>query len=99
MNADITTGGFHLPDAITLANIADVRAMGEQHITELAEREDACTFHLAGLEQTNSLAVALLVAWFRYAHVHEKSIVYVDAPRDLRNIIDVYGLTEVLPIS
>lgn len=100
MNAGTQVGGFYLPDKITLDNIADVRALGEKHIFEQKTAEgNECTFHLSGLEQFNSLAVALLMAWFRYAHAHGKSIVYVDVPHDLRNIIDVSGLTEVLPIK
>ncbi len=92
MNAN----GFYLPDEITLDNIAEVRGAGERHITAGGNE---CTFHLAGLEHNNSLAVALLMAWFRHAHVHGKTIVYVGVPEQLRNIIDVYGLSEVLPID
>ncbi len=91
--------GFYLPDKITLDNIAEVRASGEQHISgTTTEHGGECIFHLSGLEQFNSLAVALLVAWFRYARAHGASIFYEDIPHDLRNIIDVSGLTEVLPL-
>ncbi len=97
--ANTSTNGFYLPDKITLENIAKVRASGERHITEATiEPGDECRFDLSGLEQFNSLAVALLMAWFRYARAQGKSVVYLDVPRDLRNIIDVSGLTEVLPI-
>ncbi|MCZ6641565.1 MAG: STAS domain-containing protein [Gammaproteobacteria bacterium] len=88
--------GYFLPDKITLDNIAEVRASGERHITGCG---DECTFDLSGLKQNNSLTVALLMAWFRHAHVRGKSIVCVDVPEDLRNIIDVCGLTEVIPIK
>ena len=99
MNAEIDAGGFYLPDKITLDNIAEVRASGERHITALAASGDECAFHLSALEQINSLAVALLMAWFRFAHAHGRSIVYMDVPHELRNIIDVCGLTEVLPLD
>ena len=97
--ADIADDGFYLPDEITIDNIAEVRASGEQHITVVnIEQSDGCRFYLSKLEKFNSLTVALLIAWFRFAHTHGKSIVYIDVPHDLRNIIDVYGLDGVLPL-
>ena len=76
--------------------MGQVRASGEQHI---AEQRDECTFHLSALEQINSLVVALLMAWFRFAYAHGKSIVYTEIPHDLRNIITVCGLDDVLPLD
>ena len=49
------------------------RAAGESY---LDEHSDESVFDLSGLEECNSAAVALMMAWVRYAHVHGKSVVY-----------------------
>jgi len=87
---------FVLPRAIRFDNLQEVRAAGESY---LDEHSDESVFDLSGLEECNSAAVALLMAWVRYAHVHGKSVVYSGVPEDLLNIIEVTGLSETLPMQ
>jgi anti-anti-sigma factor len=84
-----------LDGAVDFENFATVRADVEQVI----EDEATVSVDLSGLNEANSLKVALLLAWFRAANRREGEVVFVDAPRDLRNIIDFSGLTELLPIG
>lgn len=93
MSISADANGFRLPGSVSFDNFTDVRTAGEHAISE---NGNECVLSLSGLGQSNSIAVALLVAWFRFANSHGKSIVYVDVPEDLRNIIEVSGLTEVL---
>jgi ABC-type transporter Mla MlaB component len=76
-------------------NLVEIRAAGERHIDASSEP----VFDLSGLKQSSSVAVALLVAWFRYAHVHGKVVTFVGVPTELMNIIEVSDLEEVLPVQ
>ena len=86
---------FLLPASIDFQNLMTVRAHGEAFIDE----HSASVFSLSGLQESNSSAAVLLTAWFRYAHLQGKSIVFVDVPVDLRNIIDLCELDKVLPLE
>ena len=52
--------------------------------------------NLAGLERANSVTVALLLAWYRFAMLQKKSIFFVNLSEELHNIIEFSGLSKVL---
>jgi phospholipid transport system transporter-binding protein len=87
---------FQIPSAIHFDNLSEVRQAGESY---LAGQAESVVFDLSPLEDCNSAAVALLMAWLRYAHAHGVSVVYAHAPVDLVNIIEVVGLTGTLPVQ
>ena len=91
-----SSAAFRLPAEITFTNIVPLRDDGERLIRDDLESPE---FSLTGLEISNSTAVALLLGWFRRAHRMGKSIVFTDVPEDLLNIIEVSGLSEVLPLQ
>ena len=76
-------------------SLAELRAQGEDFVDS---QGDTAAFDLAGLNDCNSAAVALLMAWFRYANAHDKTIVYTRPATDLVNLIRVTGLDEILPL-
>ena len=80
---------------VDFANFCEVRSLGEEM---LGDGQHA-SVNLGRLEVANSVAVALLLAWFRQANREGRTIVFVDVPRDLRNIIDFSGLSSVLPLG
>jgi phospholipid transport system transporter-binding protein len=86
---------FELPSAIHFDSLREVRAAGESYLDD--QTEDA-VFDLSALQECNSAAVALLMAWVRYAHAHDKAVVYAHAPAELMNIIKVVGLADTLPV-
>lgn len=86
---------FELPDHVDFENLMAVRAEGERYI-DAAEQP---TFDLAGLTNSSSAAAALLVAWFRYAHVHGKVVRFENVSAELMNIIEVTELSDVLPVK
>jgi ABC-type transporter Mla MlaB component len=73
--------------------------IGQQTDSLSDQNGDAMVFDLSPLQECNSAAVALLMAWVRYAHAQGKTVVYVGAPADLLNIIEVTGLSQTLPIQ
>jgi ABC-type transporter Mla MlaB component len=90
----VTDDAFALPPRVDFDNLMEVREAGERHIDAGDER----VFDLSGLEFSNSVVVALLLAWFRYAHVHGKVVTFVGVPTELMNIIEVSDLEGLLPV-
>ena len=86
---------FVLPDHVDFENLAALRADGERYIDETGEP----VFDLASLRNASSAAVAALVAWFRYAHVHGKVVQFVHVPTGIMNIIEVTELSDMLPLE
>lgn len=87
---------FALSGAIDAANFKAWQSQGEQYIHQSAE--DVVQIDLSGLERSNSMAVALLLAWLRCADSQGKALQIAQVPQSLRYIIDFSGLTEVLSI-
>ena len=85
---------FRLPEDVGFTNLTELRRSGEQHIDAQSEP----SFDLSELVNPGSAVVALLIAWFRYAHLNGKSVEFTGMPVSLRNIIDVSELSEVLPV-
>jgi ABC-type transporter Mla MlaB component len=86
---------FLLPDHIDFDNLMTVRKAGEEHI----DANPQPVFSLQGITDASSAAVALLVAWFRYAHVRGKVAAFVHVPASIMNIIEVTELDEMLQID
>ena len=87
---------FALSGAIDATNFKTWQDQGERHIQESAQ--PIVQIDLAGLERSNSMAVALLLAWLRCADSQGKALQIAQVPQSLRYIIDFSGLTEVLSI-
>lgn len=87
---------FRLPARVDFDDFAGIRSAGEAYVDEQAGE---ALFDLSTLKECNSAAVALLMAWFRYAHAQGKSVVYAGPPADLANLIEVAGLSRTLPMQ
>lgn len=87
---------FRPEGRVTLETLMDLRTRGEAAIAEAGE---SVVFDLSGIDNGNSAGVALLIAWFREAERLEKRIEFRGVPKDLRDIIGLSGLTDVLPIA
>lgn len=84
-----------LPPVVNFDNLPAVRAEGESYIDATAHP----VFDLQQLTSSSSAVVALMVAWFRYAHTHGKVIGFVNVPEGVMNIVEVSELTDLLPIE
>ncbi|MFP6816508.1 MAG: STAS domain-containing protein [Pseudomonadales bacterium] len=86
---------FELPRAVSFDSLVEVRQAGESYLDQSAGE---AVFDLSPLVEFNSAVVALLMSWFRYAHACGRSIVYAGAPAELLSIIEVSGLSRILPL-
>ena len=87
---------FQMPKVISFDNAEEVKQLGRDHIAGL---QSPIEIDVSAIEQANSLAVAILSAWQRTATLQDKSIVFVNLSQELRNIIALSGLDDVLAIS
>jgi ABC-type transporter Mla MlaB component len=87
---------YRLSGRVTFDNLVQIREEGEAAIVGAGDRAE---IDLSGLEHGNSAAVALLMAWFRAAESLDKRIVFEAPPIELVNIVELSGLTDVLPLS
>jgi anti-anti-sigma regulatory factor len=94
--SDATAVRVPVEGTVTFDNLMERRESGEQAI---AEATGEVVFDLGGLEAGNSAAVVLLMAWFRAADRQEKTVRFVGVPSELRSILDLSGMTGVLPLE
>lgn len=87
---------YQVRGRVGFGNLMQIRKEGEAAI---AAAGDQVVVDLSGIENGNSAAVALLMAWFRAAEALEKSIRFVGARAEVRNIVELSGLTDVLPME
>lgn len=87
---------LELPSEIDFENAEAVKQRGY----ELIKQSDrALTIDVGMIAQANSLAVAVLSAWHRRSTLQSKSIVFVNLSQELRNIIALSGLDDVIAID
>ncbi len=74
-----------------------LREAGRQLISQNAAA--ALTLSCAQVEKSSSVGVSLLLAFMRDAQAANKSLVLRDLPDDMREIAQVSGLLELLPLQ
>ena len=88
---DGDTGQASLSGPVTLANVTAVLAEGTRAFTA-----PALTLDLAGVTDVDSTAVSLLLEWRRAALRDKRSIAYLNYPANLKSLIHLYGVAELL---
>lgn len=90
------TACYRLEGRVSFDNLVQLRREGE---AALAQAADPAVMDLSGLSHGNSAAVALLMAWFREAEHHDKTVRFVHVPEEVKNIIELSGMSDVLPLA
>lgn len=54
---------------------------------------------LQAVEHSTSAGVALLLDWFRIAKQQKLSLYFMHLPKQMRAMVEVFGLTDILPMS
>ena len=80
-----------LAGPVTLANVNAVLAEGTR-----AFSAPSLTVDLTGVTEVDSTAVSLLLEWRRAAARDKRSIAYVNYPGNLKSLIQLYGVAELL---
>jgi len=83
-----------LAGPVTLANVNAVLDEGGRVFKALS-----VTVDLAGVTEVDSSAVSMLLEWRRAALRDQRKIGYVNYPENLKSLIKLYGVSELLAIS
>lgn len=83
-----------LAGPVTLANVNAVLAEGAGVF-----KAPALTVDLAGVTEVDSTAVSLLLEWRRAAQREKRTIEYVNYPANLKSLIQLYGVSELLGVT
>lgn len=81
--------------AVTFDNLMALRHAGEAVIDAA---DGPVEMQLGELDGGSSAAVALLMAWLRAAARRQIDLSFVDVPPKVRKIVELSGMTEVLPL-
>jgi len=54
---------------------------------------------MAQVDVVDSAAVSLMLSWLRQAKVQKVDISFIHVPTNLHSLVDLYGLSEVLPLN
>lgn len=79
---------------MTLPGAAELLAEGSAVLTS-AET----LFDLAEVTAVDSSAIAVIFGWLRAARLQGKAVRVVHPPKELLSLADVYGVTELLPLT
>ena len=85
--------GCRLQGRVRFGGFAATRAEGERLIDAA---DAALEIDMGGLTYSSSLAVGAMVAWYRHAFHQGKVVQFSNVPPELRKIIVVSGLQELL---
>lgn len=90
---EVGAGGTRatLDGPVTLANVNAVLAEGTRVFTAPSLSVD-----LAAVTEVDSTAVSLLLEWRRAAQREKRSIEFVNHPANLKSLIALYGVAELL---
>ncbi len=76
-------------------SVADLWATSEAMI----RAEPIRWIDLSGVRRSNSAGVALLVEWLRQARRHQRELIFIDIPAQMRAIIAIADLDTILPLA
>ena len=83
-----------LAGPVTLANVNAVLAEGDRAFRTCSG--PSLTVDLAGVTEVDSTAVSLLLEWRRAAQREKRAIDYVNYPENLKSLMQLYGVSELL---
>jgi phospholipid transport system transporter-binding protein len=83
-----------LEGAVTIEEVPGLLSQGLALLRPGETRID-----LAGVTSADSSAVALLLEWLRVAQRAGDRIVYLNLDNSLKSLADLYGVTELLPVT
>ncbi|MGI9324936.1 MAG: STAS domain-containing protein [Pseudomonadales bacterium] len=96
----VTDEPYQVQGEVNLQTFSEQRRAGEQAIAAAAGRPGATIdFDFGGVQAANSLSVALMTAWFRFAQTQGCEMRILPLPQGLQLIVEFSGLSSVLPLD
>lgn len=63
------------------------------------DKRVAIEVDMAKVDVVDSAAVSLMLSWLRQAKAQGMQLSFVHVPTNLKSLVDLYGLSEVLPLN
>lgn len=89
-------GDFILTGKLTLHSVAE---LWQKSSALFAKAPSPLRIDLKAVTQSDSAGTALLISWVNYAHQLNKEIYFFNLPKQMQAIIQVSGLSKLLPIE
>jgi phospholipid transport system transporter-binding protein len=90
-------GIFNLEGTLDYLSAPALRKQGARLIKIM--QVPICVIDCSGVEKSSSVGIALLLAFMRDASAAGKTLCVRNLPKDMREIADVCGLLEILPLQ
>ena len=97
ISLDVGSDRAALAGPVTLANVNAVLAEGARVFK--ASAVTVTTVDLAAVTEVDSTAVSLLLEWRRAAQREKRTLDYVNYPANLKSLIQLYGVTDLLAMA
>ena len=85
---------LYVQGAITVDNVVSVIEQG----VALFDRSDL-VIDLAQVTEVDSSAISMLLEWQRKAHGQNRQICFSNLPKNMKNLVQLYGISELIPLS
>ncbi len=89
-------GELRVVGHVDFDNANEISEQGERLIESEAS---GVRVDLTGLTAGGSVAIAVLIAWFRHASLLDRPIRFSNVPAALVNVIKFSGLNDVIPVE
>lgn len=89
--------GAQVSGEMTLASANALLAEGAQLIA--GNGKSAMRFDLAGVTEVDSSGLAVVFGWVREAMRLDKTVSISNLPKNLTSLAEVYGVSDLLPLS
>lgn len=94
---EVEPGGLALQGAIDMHVGAELRAAGRRLLAASSSRD--VWVDCAAITQSSSVGLSLLLCLLRDAQAAGKTLQIRNLPSDMRQVAEVYGLLELLPLA
>ena len=58
---------------------------------------DAVEVDLAGVDEVDSSAISILLQWLREAQHRNQGLTFINLPENLKSLVTLYGVLELIP--
>lgn len=94
---EVQSGGLALHGVIDMHVGAELRDAGRRLLAASAGQD--VWVDCAAISQSSSVGLSLLLCWLRDAQATGKKLQIRNLPEDMRQVAEVYGLLELLPLA
>ena len=93
---ELQPGSIEVSGQLNNATALNIRRKGEGMI---ANASAECRIDFEAVTQVDTVAVSVMLCWLRYSNQLNKTIVFLNLPKALLDIIKVGGLEATLPLT